>query len=283
MTTKTDRREQAKAMQETIAAEVAALRASDKWHALLDYMAHMHAYSLNNILLIASQRPGARVVMGYRKWQALGRQVRKGESAIRIFGYAVKKHHSDDEDAEETITVYYPILSVFDISQTDLIDPDDPRALPVERLTGERLTGDDPAGIYDRTAAWLATTGWTTRRAPLDGPDGYTRDKTREIVIDDRLTPAQAAHVLLHEAAHATLHYGITDYAEHRDRYEVEAESVAYVLAQMLGLDARPASVGYIASWSEGDADLIRATAQNVLTGVNTIYDGITASADAAA
>jgi hypothetical protein len=35
--------------------------------------------NFRNTLLILLQRPDATVVMGYRAWQALGHQVRKGE------------------------------------------------------------------------------------------------------------------------------------------------------------------------------------------------------------
>jgi len=37
-----------------------------------------------------SQRPDATVVAGYRTWQSLGRQVRRGAKGIGIFGYSTK-------------------------------------------------------------------------------------------------------------------------------------------------------------------------------------------------
>lgn len=46
--------------------------------------ARFHTYSFGNVLLILRQNPEATTVAGYRTWQTLGRQVRKGERGIQI-------------------------------------------------------------------------------------------------------------------------------------------------------------------------------------------------------
>ena len=46
--------------------------------------AKFHSYSANNQLLILLQAPQATRVAGFRRWQSLGRQVRKGEKGIAI-------------------------------------------------------------------------------------------------------------------------------------------------------------------------------------------------------
>ncbi|HPV81112.1 MAG TPA: ArdC family protein, partial [Dermatophilaceae bacterium] len=40
----------------------------------------------NNTIMIWAQRPDATLVAGYRAWQAKGRQVRRGETAIKVYG-----------------------------------------------------------------------------------------------------------------------------------------------------------------------------------------------------
>ncbi|MGH2273344.1 MULTISPECIES: ArdC family protein [Microbacterium] len=89
-----------------------------------------HNYSLNNLLLILAQNPDATMVADFRQWQAKGRQVRKGERSIKIFGYREKKTESaadDDASADEGRVIrYFPTLSVFDITQTDPIGGADP-------------------------------------------------------------------------------------------------------------------------------------------------------------
>lgn len=280
------RRAQAEALQASIADQVEAFRDSDQWRQFLEFAQAFHAYSPNNVLLILAQKPAASQVAGFRKWQELGRQVRKGEKAIKIFGFSKKKIRGEDDNGDETereITIY-PILSVFDIGQTDLIDPDaaDPSAV------AQPLTGDDPQGIAAAAAAYLTAQGWTVTHEHIDGPaNGYTRPEDRKIVIDADLTPAHTAKTTLHEAAHAILHEDLApaDYIEHRGRAETEAESVAYVVAGICGLDTSAYTIGYVAGWSNGNTDLIRETAAAVLKTAHTIADNITADdeADAAA
>lgn len=269
-----ERRAEADRLHESIGSQLEALTSTEGWATFLRLATGFHRYSLSNVLLIQSQRPDATRVAGFRQWQARGRQVRKGERAIKIFGYSTKRIEPDEnsDDDESTTRVYYPVLSVFDISQTDPIDGIDevPDLAP-------RLTGDDPTGIYDATAAWLTEQGWTVTREALNGEDGSTSiDGSRKVRIHDDLSPAHAAVTILHEAGHALLHSTITDYHQHRGIYETEAEAIAYVTAGVLGLDTSANSIGYIAGWTRGDADAVKATAARVLETVRTILDGIT-------
>ena len=58
---------------------------SESYKTFLKTMAHFHAYSLNNTILIALQRPDSTYVAGYAAWKKnFGRQVLKGEQGIRI-------------------------------------------------------------------------------------------------------------------------------------------------------------------------------------------------------
>ena len=176
---------------------------------------------------------------------------------------------------------------MFDQGQTDPIEGH----LQPEPVA-HRLTGDDPAAIYGRTAAVMTARGWTVTREIIEGEtNGYTTtDGTRRIVVDARLAPAQAAKTMLHEAAHALVHAADTLTAEdrrdlHRGRMEVEAESVAYVLAGILGLDTAAYSVGYVAGWANGDTDAVADTARAVLATVHELADALdhTDTADSAA
>ncbi|MEO7017473.1 MAG: hypothetical protein ABI130_10255 [Leifsonia sp.] len=46
---------------------------------------------------------------------------------------------------------------------------------------------------------------------------------------------------------------------------EVEAESVAYIVAGLAGFDTSAYSIGYISGWANEDLDLVRETAARVL------------------
>lgn len=282
-----ERREQAAALQASIAEQVDQLRDSEQWRRFLDFTRSFHRYSLNNLLLILDQRPTATRVAGFRQWQHRGRQVRKGERGIRIFGFAQKKvtdeepaagEHAETNDAGERVVTYFPMLSVFDVDQTDPLDPDEPDPAAIAR----RLTGDDPLGIVDAVTDYLTAEGWQVTREPITGAtNGYTTtDGSRRVVIDCDLSPAHAAKTALHEAAHVILHASENkaEHVEHRGVKETEAESVAYVVAGLLGLDTSAYSIGYVASWADADTDTIRATAARVLAGAHTLADAITAA-----
>ena len=274
-----ERRAEAEGLHATIAEQVEELRTSEAWSRFLTFAQAFHRYSLNNLLLILAQKPEATSVAGYRTWQKLGRQVRKGSRGIRIFGGRDVRETVEDEQSgeekEQRRVRFFPV-SVFDISQTDPIDPeaDDPSTL------AQPLTGNDPAGIFDAVADYLTGKGWSVEREPIAGTaNGYTAtDGTHRVVIDANLSPAQAAKTALHEAAHVILHAeeDHAEYVEHRGIKETEAESVAYIVAGLLGLDTSAYSVGYVAGWSNCDTDTVKATAANVLRAAHTLADAIT-------
>jgi antirestriction protein ArdC len=273
--TKTAEQRQAdrEAILATLGDKVAALAGSDEWLAYLRFVAAFRAYSLNNVLLIATQCPHATRVAGYRTWQRLGRQVRKGERAIKILGYSTKSiTRTDPDTGEETEDrlVRYPVLSVFDISQTD--------GDPIRTSQYQLPSGDGPDGALDQLIGLLQAEGWNLRELPLAGGcEGYT-DRTRRVIATDaRLDPAARLVVLLHEAAHAVLHTDLKpgEYQAHRGVCETEAESTAYVLANLLGLDVDASSISYVAGWSSAHPAALTEAATNVLRAVNTIAAGL--------
>lgn len=274
-----ERRAEAESLHATIAQQVEELRNSAAWTRFLTFAQAFHRYSLNNLLLILAQNPQATHVAGYRTWQKLGRQVRKGERGIRILGirdvHKTIEDEQNDEEKEERRVKFFPV-SVFDMAQTDPIDPeaDDPSTL------AHRLRGDDPLGILAAVTDYLTSQGWTVEREAIPGEtNGYTTtDGTRRVVVDANLSPAQAAKTALHEAAHVILHaeQDPAEYVEHRGIKETEAESAAFIVAGILGLDTSAYSFGYIAGWSNGDAKTIKATAANVLRAAHTLADAIT-------
>lgn len=279
------KRAEMEALHEKLAEGVEALRSSETWAAYLRFCASFHRYSINNLLLILMQSPEAAHVAGYRAWQAKGRQVRKGERGIRILGTGtVKVSAEEDEQTGEVIEgrrrVFFPV-SVFDIAQTDVMEGhEDPSAV------GRRLTGEDEHGILSRVVDYLTGSGVPVEfRAIATGANGSTLpadEKTGQpvrVVIEERNDPAQQAKTAIHEAAHIILGHLADDYAEyvaHRGRYEVEAESVAYVVAGMLGLDSSDYSTAYVATWAErAEADVLKTTAGRVLAAVHTLVEAL--------
>ncbi|HLG91952.1 MAG TPA: ImmA/IrrE family metallo-endopeptidase, partial [Acidimicrobiales bacterium] len=77
----------------------------------------------------------------------------------------------------------------------------------------------------------------------------------RLIRVSSDASGAQRVKTLVHELAHALLH----ETFESRALAELEAESVAYVVCQVLGVDSGAYSFGYVASWAGGGDEAVRA------------------------
>ena len=122
-----------------MARAVEQLADSETFGAWLRARALLHDYSLGNLCLIVSQRPDATQVAGYKAWQKLGRQVRKGERGIRILAPCRVKRTEALESgrARDAFRVVgFRCVSVFDVSQTE--------GDPLPELEYRPLDGDAP-------------------------------------------------------------------------------------------------------------------------------------------
>src|ERR1700740_1917955 len=73
---------------------------SEKLREYLGAMARFHRYSWHNVMLIASQRPNATHVAGFRAWHELGRFVKKGEKGILILAPIIRKKAENTSETE---------------------------------------------------------------------------------------------------------------------------------------------------------------------------------------
>jgi antirestriction protein ArdC len=241
----------------TLTAGIAELVGSDDWARMLDASARFHDYSPRNTLLILMQRPTATRVAGFKRWQELGRQVRKGEKGLAILAPRVVKREDENGDPESRL-VGFRVTHVFDIAQTDGDDVPDVRP--------NLLEGVDDVGLWDLLAKQIADAGFALERGDCDGANGYTRWDDRVVRVRDDVAPAQAAKTLAHELGHVLLHEpagGVSHVC--RDVKEVEAESVAYLVCQAAGLSTDDYTFAYVARWARGDVDKVQATAERVL------------------
>lgn len=271
-----ERQAKAEALHTSIVDQVQRLADSGQWRAFLEFARSFHNYSLNNLLLILAQNPDATMVAGFRQWQAKGRQVRKGERSIKIFGYREKKRGRIDDsqevtEADEKVVRYFPTLSVFDIAQTDPVRG----AEPLQEDPTRRLVGNDDHGVITPLTAHLKSQGWSIRRAALSIASGYTDPESLQVTLDENLAVEQAAKTLIHETAHIELHHidDVNQYRAHRGRMEVEAESVAFIVAGLSGFNTSAYSIGYITGWSDEDISVIRDSATRVLKAAHVIAE----------
>jgi hypothetical protein len=128
----------------------------------------------------------------------------------------------------------FKVEHVWDISQTD--------GEPLLDIAPALLEGDGPAGLWEALAEQVTADGYELKRGRCARPqaNGETDPSTKTVTVRDDLSPAQAAKTLAHERAYILLGHvdGVASYQARRGRFEVEAESVAYLVCTQLGLDA---------------------------------------------
>ncbi|MCC6496315.1 MAG: hypothetical protein IT193_08650 [Propionibacteriaceae bacterium] len=207
-------------------------------------------------MLALIQRPDATMLAGYRAWQALGHQVRRGEKAIKILGPVTRRVELVDRvtgepirDAEgrpqfvRQMTGVRPV-AVFDASQ---VDP------PVETPPEPKLLrGQAPPGLWDSLAELVTAEGFTLTRGDCGGANGLTDFVGREIRVRDDVDDAQSVKSLAHELGHALNppDPGEVYAGACRGRQEVMAESVAYIVTRAHGLDSGQYTFNYVAGWA---------------------------------
>jgi antirestriction protein ArdC len=254
---------------------VESLTSGDDWQRMLEMASRFHRYSANNVFLIMLQQPDATRVAGYRAWQSMDRQVRKGERGIRILAPCQYRYKVTDDDGTETSHVGirgFTTATVFDVSQTDGEDLPDIRP--------ELLEGDDVAGLWDALSAQVKKAGYTVERGDCNGANGRTDHGVHTVRVRNDVSDAQAAKTLAHELAHVLLHPDTAAYFQCRGRSEVEAESVAYLVCHAAGLATDGYSWPYLAHWSDGNAEVVQETAGRVLEAARSILAGLGADED---
>ena len=251
---------------------------SGRWAEYLDWTAQFHDYSARNRMLIWIQSRGqATHVAGYRAWQKMDRQVRKGETGIRILAPLMRTITEEDENGNEVKRKFcagFRQTSVFDISQTDATSEDG----EVPTLANV-LTGEAPEHAAERLIAAINEHGFTVefvRDDACPAANGATHWKDQRVTIAPDLDPAQQVKTLAHELAHVVLHNPEDeDRPEDRGLIEVEAESVSYIVARRLGIQPEGYSLGYITGWGNGpDAlDALADVADRVVDAADSITD----------
>jgi hypothetical protein len=248
------------------------LVSGDDWARMLAVAARFHHYSPANVLLILCQRPDATRVAGYRAWQAVGRQVRRGERGIAILAPCTYAVRADDEpepacDEPRRVLRGFKVAHVFDLAQTD--------GHPLPDLRPALLDGDAPAGLWDALAAQVTAAGFALERGDCWPANGRTDHAARTVTVRNDVSAAQAAKTLAHELAHVLLHDGTEYTLGCRGLVEVEAESVAYVVSTASGMPTDAYTLPYVAHWADGNINAIKATADRVISTAHAILSAM--------
>jgi DNA primase catalytic core len=272
-----------------LADAVAAAATDAGWRAWLSTAAKFRSYAPANQCLILLQRPSATRVAGYRVWQGLNRQVRKGEQSIRILAPIRRRVTADTTPSQPTpqptpgipiadptaddpgqrgqrVLTGFTVVSIFDISQTE--------GAPLPEIPAvQLLEGEASAGLWAGLVSLVEARGFTVTREDPAPAWGVTRYTDRRVDIAPSLSPAMACHTLAHELGHVA--------ADHETRRDVprgvreaEADGIAYLLTTAAGLSGH-FTVDYVTGWTGGDAGVVRATQARVVTTAGALLDAL--------
>jgi len=228
---------------------------SETLTAYLAAMARFHRYSFGNILAIARQSPTASRVAGFHTWKELGRFVKKGEKGIQILAPMVAKRRRKDAAEQEytpnqetkpaPMLIGFRAVYVFDVAQTE----------GAELPELEHNISGEVGAHRERLIAFLdgqnIALEFNERIAPALGVSYGSR-----IALLPGQSQAQEFTTLVHETAHELLHKTERRTMTTATVRETEAEAVAFIVGQAIGLEIGTASSDYIQMYA-GNAALL--------------------------
>lgn len=235
-----------------------------------------HNYSVGNQILAFVQCAMRKIQPGpistYPGWKALGRHVKRGEKAITlcmpVMGKKRVRETRDDgqeEEREEVFTRFVFRNNWFVLSQTE----------------GKEYK-PEPLPEWNAERAVAALDVHLETFSELNGNvQGYARPG-RVVAISPVAEMPQKT--LFHELAHVRLGHleqsNLTDSeATPRNLMEVEAEAVALLCCESLGLGGAESSRGYIQGWAHGAASIPEKSAQKIFHAADQILKAGTSKA----
>ena len=214
------------------------LLSSEGWRRFAETRAAFHRYSFGNCMLIAMQRPDATQVAGFKAWQSLGRQVRKGERA---------HPHPRADERQGARRARAMRLASRSRSSAPFRSSTSrrPTASRCRRRRASRSPATRTSAISRRSRRSPRSLGYTVGSEALEHAGGYCDDArtTHRRLGGDHAANARV-RVLVHELAHA-LGVGYKEYG--REVAEVIVETATVVVCGALGLDTSGESIPYIA------------------------------------
>ena len=242
--------------------------------AYLTAMGRFHNYSLSGTFSKSHGRNQTQpALQGCMRGTSLAARSSKGQKGIRILAPMIGTRKKKDTEAtsKDPAAVNTPVLVgfravyVFDVSQTEGAE------LPAftERTKGD--VGEYRERLIDFTIAQGIQLEFKESIAPALGMSYGGR-----IAILPGQEPAEEFSTLVHELAHEMLHKAERRTATTKTVRETEAEAIAFVVSQTIGLDAGRASADYIQLYHGNAAllteslEVIQRTAALILSAIET-------------
>ncbi len=238
----------------------------------LQTLSRFYSYSAHNCALIALQRPDATRVAGYRAWQALGRQVKKGAKGIAILCPAPIRAKADTGE-DTVIALRFRIGYVFDVADTE---GDTLPALTVHAVAGDRYDA-----LLGHLTAIATRGGLSVAFKPrlVQDANGVSYGDGR-IELKQGNPSGNLCKTLIHEWAHERVHRAEERRTFTTQQAECQAESIAYCVCAALSIPT-PNTPTYLALYKVSRATLA-ANLDAIRAGVAALMEEIAPALNAA-
>ena len=237
-----------------------------------------HEYSVGNQLAAYFQCVSRGLPLGplgtYRQWAERGRQVKRGEKAIVLCVPRTVKARGPPKDEE--VATEEPVASddgarVAGETGSFVVFSWQPRWFVLSQTEGAAFVLPEvPAWDRDRALAALGIS-----MIPFGHLDGNVQGYAEGRRIAVNPFAALPLKTLFHELGHALLHqeYGPREFGVVLERYirEAEAEAVALLCVEALGLPGVEFARGYIQAWLGAGMDFPERSAQRIIAAADRI------------
>ncbi len=278
---KKNREEKMSEIQQKLEAGVRDIFESDRYKEYIQTMSKFPHYSINNCILIACQKPDATYVCGFKKWQEFGRAVNKGSHGIMIIApikvkASGKEQVMDEKNRPVVDSARQPVMEEVtrefqSFRPAYVFDYADTSGDPLPSIT--TMLDESVESFEELKNILIQVSSVPITFEPINtGANGFYSPSELRIVVKDDLPQLQTIKTMIHEIGHASLGHGSKEDKWDRETKEVQAESVAYWVTQMFGLDTSDYSFGYIGGWSKDkevselkeSLDIIKTTADEI-------------------
>ena len=221
-------------------------------------------FSLGNQILAASQliERGMAIspIASFSAWQSKGRMVRKGQKAIRLYMPVTIKRQSRDEETGIDQEIQFQTFALkpnwFSLDQTD----------------GDLFVHEVLSPDWD---AERAMTALDIAEAPFEMLNGNCQGYATRNTIAINPVAALPHKTRFHEMAHVVLGHTYEtslsdDERTPKNLREVEAESVAFILCNLLSLPGQDEARGYVQSWL-GETDIPPKNARRIFSAADKL------------
>ena len=261
------------ALHEQLTTQIEALVTGDDWAAFLAVASRFHAYSPNNVLLILCSAPTPPWWRATAAGSASAARSTRGPRASPSSPPASTASAPSTRRKRPTSRAWPGCCGASPWS-TSSTRPTPP------------VSRSPTCGPSSSTATPRSGTPWPPRsQPPATACPGATAHRPTA-TPGSPTTPwwwtrpggRQADKTLCHELGHVLLH-DASRIATDRDLAEIEAESVAYIVCNALGVETASYSLPYVANWARGDVDKVRATAERVVRTAQAVLAAMEARA----